>query len=86
MKTYLLAAVAAVALGGHAVADNIGPPPPMPQYSCNVPWMPPTVFGRSYQGGFVRGCQQGFAIKMQRWRDQMDYWRAMQQYRAGGYQ
>jgi hypothetical protein len=41
MKQYLIAAVAAVALAGPALAQDVGPPPPPPVYNCNPPlWIP----------------------------------------------
>jgi hypothetical protein len=82
MKRLLLAAVAALAIGGSALAQDIGPPPPPPQYSCSPPWVPPTYLGLAFRGGFIRGCNQKYQARMQQWRDQMTYWQAMQQYRA----
>jgi hypothetical protein len=80
----LLAAVATLAICGTALAQDIGPPPPMPQYHCNPPWMPPTVFGLAYRNGFMRSCNQMYQSRMQQWRDQMEYWRALHDYRMGG--
>jgi hypothetical protein len=74
-RTCLLAAVAALALGGSAVAQDIGPPPPPPVYNCNPFWL-----GNEYCNGYARG----FQIAMQRWRARLDYWRALHDYRAGG--
>jgi hypothetical protein len=78
MKRVLLVAVAALAFGGSALAQNMGPPPP-PQFHCEG-WQ---FWGR-FAGNYINGCQRGYAMRMQRWRDQMDYWRAMQQYRERG--
>ena len=79
MKRVLLGAIAALAIGGSAMAQEIGPPPPMPQFTC-----PGALLWGRFAGSYIQGCQRGYAVKMQRWRDQMDYWRAMQQWRAQG--
>jgi len=88
MKKYLVAAVAALALAfiGIAVADTLGPPPPIPQYRCNPPaaalmW---GSFGASFLQGYVNTCRARYNAQMQRWQAQMQYWQAMRQYQQGG--
>ena len=77
-RTCLLAAVATLALGGSAVAQDIGPPPPPPVYNCNPP---PWIWNHA---AYCNGYAQGFQVAMQRWRARLDYWRALHDYRAGG--
>jgi hypothetical protein len=74
----LLATVAALALSGSALAQDIGPPPPPPVYNCAPP---PWIWN---QAAYCNGYAQGFQIAMQRWRARLDYWRALHDYRMGG--
>ena len=74
MKKCLLAACAALALGGSANAEGFGPPPPPPQFTCSG----------AHSVAYWQGCAFGYRIAMQRWRAQMEYWRAVQAYRAQG--
>jgi hypothetical protein len=83
-RLLIAAAVATLAIGGTALAQDIGPPPPMPQYHCNPPWTAPTVYGLAYRNAFMRSCNQVYQARMQQWRDQMTYWQAMRSYRQGG--
>jgi hypothetical protein len=74
MKRYLLAAVAALAIGGTAYAQGFGPPPPPPQFTCPG----------AHSVAYWQGCAFGYQILMKRWRAQMEYWRALHDYRAQG--
>jgi hypothetical protein len=80
MKRILFAAVAALALGGSALAYDIGPPPPPPpKPNCAAG----LLWGR-YAGNYINGCLQGYQVRLQRWQADMAYWQAMQGYQGQG--
>lgn len=78
MRKTILAAVAFLALSGPALAQGYPPPAP-PVYDCEPP-----LWAWRYAGQFCDGYARGFRLKMERYRAELDYWRALHDYRPLG--
>jgi uncharacterized protein len=58
------------------------PPPPVPRFVCNRPVGLPGVLMLGHEDAFFRGCVQGYNIRMQQWRAEMERVQMLNQQRG----